>query len=159
DDLVARFGRATLAFDHGEGARALEGYTAVVAGAARSPGAWSALLAPVAAATRARLEAVLLDPALADALPWNARLELARLAERVARRAGDADALERGGVRRGCAREVFDGGSLGALPHLDLDRADDSRLPPPPTAGSAGAPPPAEWTRVVASGCRLSFVA
>jgi tetratricopeptide (TPR) repeat protein len=154
-DLVARFGRATVAYEHGDGPRALEDYTTVVTGA-RDAGAWGRLLAPVAAAralallddvgrdARARAEAALLAPARGLGLPWEARLELARLAERSARRSGDAAALEAGTRGRGCARAIFDAGSLGGLPHLDLDRV-------------AAPPPPAEWTSVVASGCRLTL--
>jgi tetratricopeptide (TPR) repeat protein len=157
DDVAARLGRATLAYEHGDGPRALEDYVAV-ATHAHGAGAWGRLLAPVAIAralllvddvgrdARARAEAALLEPALAAGLPWAARLDLARLSERSARRAGDVKALEAGTASRGCARAIFDAGSLGGLPHLDLDRA-------------VAAPPPAEWTPVVASGCRLSLSA
>ena len=107
-DLLARFGRATLAYEHGEPAVALDDYADLLDGAARgtaSPGV-AALLAPVAAAralaltedvapsVRARAERRLLALPDGAALPWQARLELARLADRAARRAGDAGALE-----------------------------------------------------------------
>jgi tetratricopeptide (TPR) repeat protein len=165
DDLLARFGQATLAFDHGELAAALDGYAAVVTQAARllekeggrSPDStWAAVVAPVAAgraraidpevgpARRARAEAALLDARTAAALPWQARLELARLAEQAARRRGDAEGLEREARARGCAREVFDADTLGPLPRLDLDAAKD------PSA-------PASWAPVLATGCRLSL--
>ena len=160
DDVLARFGRATLAFEHGDGAQALDDYTAVLAAAARAArgDVLAARLAPVAAARaltldddvspsgRAPDEATLLALPDGDALPWQARLELARLAEHVARRAGDAAALEREAVRRGCARQAFDAGTLGRLAHLDLDRA-------------AAPPSAAAWTPVLASGCRLSMSA
>jgi cellulose synthase operon protein C len=159
DDLIARFGRATIAFDRGDGAAALDDYAAVLAGAARTSSSWGALLAPGAAARvlaldddvpprrRARAEAILKTlPGGGLLLPWQARLELARLFDRAARRAGDANALERGATGRGCAREVFEAGALGLLPHLDLDR---------PTGGR----PASEWRPVIASGCRLSLVA
>jgi len=156
DDLAARFGRATLAFDHGDPAAAFDDYAAVVAAAARRAGAPAlrARLAPVAAARalalddevgprrRARGEAALLGLGDGASLPWQARLELARLADRVARRAGDPVALERETARRGCARAVIDAGSLGPLPHLDLDVA-------------ASAPATTAWQPLVASGCRL----
>jgi predicted Zn-dependent protease len=160
DDLLARFGRATLAYEHGDPAAALDDAAALLDAASRGVGApeLRALLAPVAAARafaldddvgprrRARAEKVLLGLPDGEALPWRARLELARLADRVLRRAGDADALERETVRRGCAREVVDAGALGPLPHLDLD--------------AATAPPPASaWRLLVASGCRLTVPA
>ncbi len=157
DDVLARLGSATLAYEHGDGAQALDDYAAVLAASARARGrdGLEALLASVAAARalvldddvaprrRARDEAALLALPDGDALPWQARLDLARLAERVARRAGDAAALEREVVQRGCARDVFDAGALGPLAHLDLDRA-------------VATPPAAAWTPVLASGCHLS---
>jgi tetratricopeptide (TPR) repeat protein len=156
-DLLARFGRATLAYEHGDAAAALDDYAAVLDGAARATAdrALATLLAPVAAARalalvddvgagrRAHAQAVLLALPDGEALPWQARIELARLSERAARRAGDPVALERDAIRRGCARSTFDAGTLGPLPHLDLDRVAD-------------APPAATWTPVTASGCRLT---
>ena len=160
DDLLARFGRATLAYEHGEPTAALDDYVAVLEAAARPEVSHplARLLAPVAAAralaldddvgprARARADARLLALPDGDALPWQARLELARLADRAARRAGDVDALERETARRGCARTVFDAGTLGPLPHLDLD-------------GAAAAPPAAAWRPLVVSGCRLAVPA
>jgi hypothetical protein len=160
DDLLARFGRATLADEHGDAAAALDDDAALLAAAARGagPAELRALLAPVAAARaltldedvgprrRARPEAALLALPDGAALPWSARLELARLADRVARRAGDAAALERETARRGCARGLYDAGALGPLPHLDLD-------------ASSAAPAPATWWPVLASGCRLTIPA
>jgi tetratricopeptide (TPR) repeat protein len=166
DDLLARFGRATLAFDHGDVAAALDDYAAVVTLSARllgkdraagaPDGVWAAQLAPVAAgraraldgevgpARRARAEASLLELATAAALPWQARLELARFAEQVARRRGDPEGLERDARARGCAREVFDADALGPLPHLDLD-------------GAKNPPAPGTWAPLLATGCRLSL--
>ncbi|HEX4406735.1 MAG TPA: hypothetical protein VH560_17975, partial [Polyangia bacterium] len=160
DDVLARFGRATLAYDHGDGPRALDDYTAVLVAAAKAGDAdpTATLVAPVAAARalalddevgpsrRARDEAALLALPDGDTLPWQARLELARLAEHVARRAGDAAMLEREAVRRGCARQVVDAGTLGPLAHLDLDRRAS------PLSHAAGTP-------VLATGCRLSVSA
>jgi hypothetical protein len=159
-DLLARFGRATLAYEHGAPASALDDYAATLEAAAGgdAPAELRALVAPVAAARalsldddvgprrRARAEAALLALPAGAALPWQARLELARLADRVSRRAGDVEALERESVRRGCAREVYDAGTLGPLPNLDLDRV-------------AVATPPASWRPVGASGCRLAVPA
>jgi hypothetical protein len=155
-DLLARFGRATLAYEHGDPAAALDDYAAVLDAASRGQGApeLRALLAPVAAARalaldddvgprrRAHAEATLLARPEDASLPWQARLELARLADRVTRRAGDADALDRETARRGCARAIFDAGTLGPLPHLDLD-------------GAAAAPPASTWRPLIVSGCRL----
>jgi tetratricopeptide (TPR) repeat protein len=166
DDVLARFGRATIAFDRGDGGAALDDYAAVLAAAVRAETSlprrdgWGRLLAPAAAARvlaldddvsptrRARALAVLkvLPGGGVLSLPWQARLELARLFDRAARRAGDAGELERGAVGRGCAREVFEAGSLGLLPHLDLDRP-------------SGILPTSEWRPVISSGCRLTVVA
>jgi tetratricopeptide (TPR) repeat protein len=166
DDLLAHFGRATLAFDHGDVPAALDDYAAVVTDAARVlekdrgswEAPWAALLGPAAAVRargldgdvapnrRARAEAALLAPAAALPLPWQGRLELARLVEQIARRRGDAALLEREARARGCAREVYDADTLGPLPRLDLDAKLDAR-------------PPAEWTPLVATGCHLSLSA
>jgi cellulose synthase operon protein C len=157
-DVLARFGRATLAFERGAPEAALDDYAAVIVGAAGAgargdDAAWGALVAPVAAARlltlddevaprrRAAVEATVLALPNDGRLSWRARLELARLAERVARRAGDVAALERTARARGCAREVRDAGRLGPLPHLDLDDA---------------APLAAPEATVVAAGCRLT---
>jgi hypothetical protein len=158
-DVLARFGLATLADEHGDPAAALEGYAAVLDAVARgAPGGAGALIAPAAAARalaldddvgprrRARAEATLLGLPAGDVLPWQARVELAHLAERAARRAGDAGALEREAARRGCARALYDAGPLGPLPHLDLDRASA------PAAASS-------WRPVIAAGCRLTVPA
>ena len=83
--------------------------------------------------------------ARAVTLPWRARLELVRLGAEVARQAGDARGLASAAVDGGCARLVFDAGTIGPLPILDLDAAVPSGLP-----GPGG-----EWRLVTASGCRL----
>jgi Flp pilus assembly protein TadD len=158
DDLLARFGRATFADERGDQGAALDDDAALLEAAARGAGEADlrTLLAPVAAARavaldddvgprrRARDEAALLALPDAGALPWAARLELARLADRVARRAGDAAALEQASARRGCARTLFDAGAVGPLPHLDLDAA-------------APTPAPSTWRPVLTSGCRLTI--
>jgi tetratricopeptide (TPR) repeat protein len=160
EDVLARFGRATLTYEHGAPATALDDYTAALAAMARGAASANtiALLAPVAAAralaldddvspsARHRAEAALLalpaGSADGTALPWPARLELARLGDRAARRAGDAQALEREASGRGCADAVFDAGTLGSLPHLDLD-------------GHAPASAQATWRPAIVSGCRV----
>jgi len=145
-DPLALFAWATAAFERGDGGSALEGYALVIAAAREAPGdAWGALLAPVAAArvlglyddvsrdaTR-RVEDLLLGPgARGDgALPWQARVELARLADHAGRRTGDVAALARTTEAAGCARAVVDAGSLGLLPHLDLERPSTPSLARP----------------------------
>jgi tetratricopeptide (TPR) repeat protein len=158
-DLPALAARATIAFERGDGPAAMDGYTAAIE-AARAAGAddvWAALLAPLAAgrvlglyddvsrAERRGAEAAMLGGAAAGegTLPWQARLELARLRDHAARRAGDAAALAGAAVVSGCAREAFDAGSLGALPYLDLDR------------DGAAVARTAAWRRALVSGCRL----
>ncbi|HEY2730799.1 MAG TPA: tetratricopeptide repeat protein, partial [Polyangia bacterium] len=159
-DALARFGRAALADEHGDPAAALDDYAAVLAAAVAGVSERSVgqALAPAAAGRalalddevgprrRAAAEKALIALPGGQSLPWQARFELARLAERAARRAGDADALEREGARRGCARLVFDAGTLGPLPHLDLDR----RTP---------TPAPIAWRAAYTSGCRLTVPA
>jgi tetratricopeptide (TPR) repeat protein len=161
NDRLARFGRATLAFERGDGPRALDDYTAVLEGAAADgeaagDAAGPALLAPVAAlragelleevpaaiAARAHVEDRLaaLPP---ERLAWQARVELARIGDAIARRHGDPARLDRAARAAGCARQVFLAGSAGSLPHLDLD-------------GAAPATPPAAWQPVLTPGCRVS---
>jgi tetratricopeptide (TPR) repeat protein len=158
DDLLARFGRATLEYEHGQAGAALDDYLNVAATAAAAPAdpaSWAARVAPVAVARalglldeverpRAdRAETALLALSSDGRLPWPARLDLARLDARAARRRGDAARLERVARARGCARELVDVGSAGGLPYGDLD-------------APFAAPRAAEWRPVLASGCRLS---
>ena len=58
DDPLARFGRATLAYDRGDGPRALDDYTAVLVAAARARRGdeTATLVAPVAAARALALD-------------------------------------------------------------------------------------------------------
>ena len=79
-------------------------------------------------------------------LPWPARLDLARLGDRAARRRDDPAMLDKVGAQMGCARAVYHGGSAGHLPHLDLDRA----------LGQKGTPAAETWTPLAGAGCRLS---
>jgi tetratricopeptide (TPR) repeat protein len=163
DDPIARFGRATIAFERGDAPAAVMDYAAVVTGAAgpgpRAP-AWSAALAAVAAARvrtlypdltgseRRRLVEAVRPTALAGAagLPWQARRELALFAADVARRESDADGLARAAVAAGCAREVYQVGWLGPLANLDLD------APAPPVLAT-----PATWRALSSSGCRTTL--
>src|SRR6185369_7945631 len=101
---LADFGRATIAFERGEGGLALERYLSVVEAAARGGdgGGWGALLAAAAvgridtlmdetpgaavAASRAEQRLLAIAP---ERLPWEARVELGQAIERIARRRGD----------------------------------------------------------------------
>jgi tetratricopeptide (TPR) repeat protein len=159
-DAVALFTRATIAYERGDGPAALDDYTGLLALAARGEDrGWGPLLAPVAAAralaldddvaagVRRKSEAALLavsEGGGARRLPWQARLELARLGDHIARRAGVPTALDHAADTGGCARAVFEAGSPGPLPHLDLDNQAGSTLRP------------AEWRPAPASGCRIS---
>ncbi|HLK88380.1 MAG TPA: tetratricopeptide repeat protein [Polyangia bacterium] len=158
-DPLARAGRAAIAYARGETLAALDDQAAVLAALAvgDAPSPLAELLAPLAAgrvrmlwgeigpADRARLAARLRPDELAraPALPWLARVELAQLADETARQAEDAVALARVARGDGCVEQAFDAGSLGPLPHLDLDRA----------APSAAAP--SAWRPLVDSGCHL----
>jgi cellulose synthase operon protein C len=157
---IARFGRAALAYERGASVDALDDYAAVlVASATLRDQALVRALAPVAAARvlalydevglsdQARMAQRLrpVELARAPGLPWLARVDLARLGDHIARQAGDADALARGAAEDGCAASVFEIGSLGPFPHLDLDRA----------AAPAGDPPPRQWRPLSVSGCHL----
>ncbi len=160
DDLLARFGRATLAYEHGQVDVALDDYVNIAATAAAGVPAgeaatWAARLSPVAVAralslldevTRPRAEqaqAALLALPSDGRLPWAARLDLARLGARAARRRGDVAALERTARDRGCARSILDVGSAGGLPYGDLE-------------APFVAPPASEWRPVLTAGCRVS---
>ncbi|HVZ74645.1 MAG TPA: hypothetical protein VHJ20_19820 [Polyangia bacterium] len=161
DDLLARFGRGAIEYERGDVPGALEDYTRVVARAATGTldgdeATWAPLVSPMAlaraaslldeaAATRAaRAQATLLALPADARLPWLARLDLARLDARAARRRGDADLLEKVARARGCARDVRDAGSAGPLAFGDLD----TTFP---------APAPSDWRSVVTSGCRVSM--
>ena len=158
-DAVALFGRATIAYARGESQAALADDVALVqALASGAQPAWAEALAPVAAARIRELydeigaaeEAALaarLHPgelARSPALPWPARLELARLAEEAARRDGDPRRMQQEATADGCAPALVDAGRLGPLPHLDL-------LAPPPAGAPAG------WRPIAASGCHVDL--
>jgi tetratricopeptide (TPR) repeat protein len=154
---IALFGRATIAYSRGDVRVALADDVTLLRTLAAAPGnAWSDDLAPVAAgrvrelfdeigpAEEARVAATLrpVELARAPALPWLARVELARLAEELSRRAGDPASLARDAASDGCAPALVDAGRLGPLPHLDLQAPEPAR-------------PTATWRSIAASGCHL----
>jgi cellulose synthase operon protein C len=159
-DPVALFGRATVSYERGASAAALDDYAGLLAALAAAgetgPGS---VLAPIAAARmlalfdevgpsdQMRITRTLRPVALARAtgLPWLARVDLARLGDHLARQAADADALARSAAEDGCAAAVFESGSLGPFPHLDLDRASG------PEPAQASEP----WRPLAVSGCHL----
>jgi cellulose synthase operon protein C len=159
-DPVALLGRATIADARGEAIAAIDDdaaiLTALASGAVAAPAPLGDALAPAAAgrvrelwgeigpAERTRIAARLrpVELARAPALPWLARVELARLGEEIAREAEDAGALARAARADGCATTVFEAGTLGPFAHVDLDR------PAPALAVN-------EWRPLVASGCHL----
>ncbi len=157
---LARFGRATLAYERGASERALEDYAALLlALPALTDRPLIEWLAPVAAARvlalydevgpaeqgqiAQRLQPV--ELARSPALPWLARVDLARLGDHIARQAVDADGLERAAAEDGCASVMFEVGSLGPFPHLDLDRP----------GAEARTLPERAWRPLSASGCHL----
>ncbi|HSY39562.1 MAG TPA: tetratricopeptide repeat protein [Polyangia bacterium] len=157
-DPVALLGRATIAYERGESLAALADDVAALTALASAADAASAPLAEVAAgrvrdlwaeigpADRMRIAATLhpVELARAPALPWLARVELARLGDEIAREADDPEALARSAREAGCARLAFEAGSLGPFAHLDLDRT---------AIGIAtGA-----WRPLTASGCHLDI--
>jgi tetratricopeptide (TPR) repeat protein len=159
-DLRAAFGRGTLAFERGDGAAAMDDYVSLLERtAAGEGGAWGDLLAPVAAARAGALLEELDAATLAEArredrliglprarLPWQAQIELARVGDRVARRRGDPELLDELARRSSCAREIFEIGAAGGLPHLDLEAV----MPPSAIA------PPQRWRPLLTPGCRIS---
>jgi hypothetical protein len=158
-DPIALFGRATIAHARGDGRVALADDVSLLRALAAAPGnPWADDLAPVAAgrirelfdeigpAEEARLGATLrpVDLARSPALPWLARVELARLGEEIARRAGDRVGLVRDAASDGCAPGLTDAGRLGPLPHLDLK-----------AAAPAGSRSASAWQAIPASGCHV----
>ncbi len=159
-DPVALFGRATIAAGRGESRAALDDDVALLRALSAAPSPWSNALAPVAAArvrelfdeigpAQEAVVAVALRPAVlarSAALPWAARLELARLAEEIDRRAGNPAGMARDALAAGCAPALYDAGRLGPLPHLDA-------LSPDP----ASARVPSGWRAIAASGCHFDL--
>jgi tetratricopeptide (TPR) repeat protein len=160
DDPVALLGRATSAYERGDTLAALADDVAVLTALASRAEIASAPLAEVAAgrvrdlwselgpADRRRIAATLRPVALAraPALPWLARVELARLGDELAREADDAGALALSAREDGCARLAFEVGSLGPFAHLDLDGAEPVR-----------SHLPRSWRALTASGCHLDI--
>jgi cellulose synthase operon protein C len=162
-DPVALLGRATISYERGESLAALADDVAALAALASATDAASGPFGELAAlaagrvrdlwveigpADRARVGSMLRPAELArsPALPWLARVELARLGDEIARQAEDPDALARVAREDGCARLAFQVGSLGPFGHLDLDRA------APAEAGAPG-----RWRALTASGCHLDI--
>jgi cellulose synthase operon protein C len=157
---IALFGRATLSYERGKSVAALDDYAALLAAlpAVNDP-ALVRELAPIAAARvlvlydevgfsdRSRIGERLRPVELSrePALPWLARIDLARLGDHMARQAADADALGRVAAEDGCAGSMFEIGSLGPFPHLDLGRA----------SASGGVLPIGKWRALSVSGCHL----
>ncbi|MES1207936.1 MAG: hypothetical protein ABUS79_18535 [Pseudomonadota bacterium] len=154
-DPVALFGQATIASWRGDTRAALEADVSLLRSMAAGAGpAWAEALAPVAAARvrdlfdeigpaeEARVAGVLRPSELARAatLPWAARLDMARLAEELARRAGDPARLAREAAAAGFAPALMDAGRLGPLAHLDLQAPEPASARDPrtwrPIAGS-----------------------
>ncbi len=100
---------------------------------------------PLRSGDRIRFESQLLALPR-ERLGWQARVELARFSDRVARRRGDPALLEELARAGGCARQVFQLGSAGGLPHLDLENP----LPRAMTASPRG------WRALLTPGCRVS---
>ena len=153
---MALFGQATIAGARGDSRGALDADVKVLRSLAEGAAAgWADALAPVAAARvrelfdeigpaeEARVAAVLRPGELARAvtLPWAARLDMARVAEELARRAGDPSRLARESAAVGFAPSLTDAGRLGPLAHLDL------KAPEPASARN-----PAVWRTLTASG-------
>ena len=158
-DAWAAFGAATIAFEHGDSARALEQYAVTLEDLAAGAEPAAAPLATVAAARAADLLDEVPGPALESAriearllalprasLPWQARIELARLGDKIAHRRGNPALLDEMARAGGCAREVFQIGTAGGLPHLDLENP----LPRAMTAAPRG------WRALLTPGCRVS---
>ncbi len=157
-DPVALLGRATIAYERGESLAALaDDVAALTALASAADAAWAPLAevaaggvrdlwAEIGPADRTRIASALrpVELARAPALPWLARVELARLGDEIAREADDPEALARSAREAGCARLAFEVGSLGPFAHLDLDRAAIARAT-------------GDWRALTASGCHLDI--
>jgi hypothetical protein len=148
-DAVALFGRAAVAYERGQLAPALDDHLRLLELAAAGQPAARALAVAAVSRLRVLLED-LPDRASAEArtlavpragLPWAAQVELAEIGAAIARRRADAALLARETRRAGCLEEVTLQGSVGRLPHLDLEA-------PAPRAEPAS-------RRVMSAGCRL----
>jgi tetratricopeptide (TPR) repeat protein len=133
-DVLALFGDASLAFERGDGARALASYVALLERAATAPDDWTPLLASMAAGRVATLlgeyggsdsgRMSIEDRLLAvgpSQLPWEARHDLALIADQIGRRRGDRVLLSRASRAAGCLHTFRVTQPAGNLPHLDLD--------------------------------------
>jgi tetratricopeptide (TPR) repeat protein len=160
-DPVALFGRATIAYNLGDALAALDDDVAALRRlGSTAGGALGEALAPVAAgrvralwneigpADRRRLAALLrpADLARAPSLAWLARVELARLANEIAREATDAATLSAAAAGDGCVQGAFEIGAPGQLAHLDL-----------PNVALAATGAPTSWRPISTSGCHLEL--
>jgi tetratricopeptide (TPR) repeat protein len=141
NDAIAAFGRAGVSFERGEVGPALDEYIYVLAATPVDPQARALAAAAAArvailldeATDRRPVEARLLAVSRAS-LPWPAQLELAEAITESARRRGEVALLTAEARRAGCLTDVTLAGTLGRLPHLDLEaparelRADGRRL-------------------------------
>jgi tetratricopeptide (TPR) repeat protein len=147
-DPLALFGHATLAFERGDTAVAVEAHLRLLELTGANERARA--LAPAAAARLAVLMDEVADRRPVEArllalpragLPWLAQLQVAELAADIARDRLDPALLAAEARRAGCITDVRLAGVLGRLPRLDLEASEaalrrDDRL-------------------LVASGCRL----
>jgi tetratricopeptide (TPR) repeat protein len=135
-DAVARFGQATLAFERGDTAAAMDGHLGLLELAAsneraRALGGAAAARVTVLmdeVADRRPFEARLLALSRAG-LPWLAQLEVADLTGDIARRRLDAELLASEARRAGCITDARLAGVLGRLPRLDLDAPEAALRP------------------------------
>jgi tetratricopeptide (TPR) repeat protein len=147
-DAVALFGRASVAFEAGETAVAIDGYLRLLE---QAPGDEAARALATAAAARLT---VLMDEAVdrravetrvlalpRAGIPWLAQLQLGDLSIEIARRRADGALMTVEAGRSGCLTEVTLAGVLGRLPHLDLE-APETALKP-------------DGRKLLATGCRL----
>ncbi len=156
DDLLARFGRGSVAFEHGADVAAIEDYLALAETVARggANATWGPALATAALARISVLWGNLADSRpfeeriltlRGDSLPWQARFVLAALADSIARRRGDVTLLAGQARGRGCVVGADLLATVGRLPHLDLETAVAPKAPP--------------IRKLLASGCRLTLPA
>lgn len=136
DDLPARFGRATAAYESADPA-AYDDDFAILESAGAGTAAASALVGAAAARLLAAADDILpaawlprLRALPFAGLPIRARLLAAEIVAGVARRAGDRALLAGVAGRAGCVTDVVYLGRAGRLTHLDLDVAPPPEAPP-----------------------------
>ncbi len=134
--LAEQFIAAEVAYGRGDDVRAAHSLVEIleVVAAGRADPAWGSRLGSAAAARLSSLlpdvagqkgEATALEARILRLPPerfsWPARLILAEIDDRVARRRGDPVILSRAALRSGCVGRAQLLGTLGKLPHLDLE--------------------------------------